>query len=375
MRSRRGNGDGCLQQRRDGRWCGIASHPDGGRRFVYGRTRQEAAQKLKRLIDELRPGTPSLDGRALTGEFLQEWLDQHRSRVRRRTWDRYESTVRLHALPTIGRVKLARLTADDIERLYRRKLDEGQSPSSVHKLHIVLRAALGYAERAGIISRSPAAMAKPPRFPRPEMQALSPKQARRFLELASESRHEALYVLAVTTGMRQGELLGLRWSDLDLEAAQLSVVQTLDRAGTKPLFGEPKTRASRRRVLLTERAVEALRRHRVAQDEERLKVGAEWRDYDLVFTNHLGAPLDPRNVSQRDFHRLLSRAGLPRIRFHGLRHTAATVMLSQGVHPRIVADMLGHASVAMTLDVYSHVIPGMQHEAVVALNNAFRDAA
>lgn len=202
-----------------------------------------------------------------------------------------------------------------------------------------------------------------------EMRALSPQQARALINAAAGDQLEALYVLAVSTGMRQGELLALRWRGVDLDAATLSVTATLQRSSRGFDFGDPKTYGSRRQIALTGAAVEALRSHRSLQLEERLGC-PHWQDMDLVFTTEVGTPIEATNLIRRSFHPLLERAGLPRMRFHGLRHTAATLLLGQGVHPKIVSEMLGHSSIAITLDLYSHVTPTMQDQAVAAMDTA-----
>ncbi len=183
------------------------------------------------------------------------------------------------------------------------------------------------------------------------------------------SRLEALYVLAVTTGMRQGEILGLRWRDVDVDQGMVQVrgsMQALKGVGLH--IAEPKTAGSRRHVMLSQRPIEALRRHRVAQAAERLRAGAGWEDNDLVFANEVGRPIAAGNLLRRSFEPLLKSAGLPRIRFHDLRHTSATLLLGQGVHPKIVSEMLGHSKITTTLDLYSHVTPTMQREAVRAFD-------
>jgi integrase len=209
----------------------------------------------------------------------------------------------------------------------------------------------------------------PPRVERIDMQVLSPEQSRRLLEEATGDRLEALYVLALTTGMRQGEILALHWRDIDLDRRTVNVHLTVHRVRDTFLFTEPKTPSSRRQIVLTEAATSALRRHRAAQVEERLRTGDRLEDADLVFTNHEGRPIDASNLLRHCFHPLLSRAGLPKVRFHDLHHTAATLLLGQGVHAKIVSEMLGHSNIAITMDLYSHVTPTMQREAARALDS------
>jgi integrase len=235
----------------------------------------------------------------------------------------------------------------------------------VVQLHRILHNALGQAARWDLVGRNVADLVKPPHVPRYEFTTLSPEQARQFLDAARGDRLEALYVLAITTGMRLGEVLRLRWREVDLNTRVVSI------RGARPSEGGagPKTQRSRRPVVLTEVAAAALRRHRAAQAAERIRAGAAWQDRDLVFANTVGGPLNPSNLRHRDFRRLLERAGLPRMRFHDLRHSAATLLLGMGIHPKIVSELLGHTQVSITLDVYSHVTATMQHQAVNALDD------
>jgi integrase len=203
------------------------------------------------------------------------------------------------------------------------------------------------------------------------MKCLSHEQARLLLDTARGDRFEALYVLAVTTGLRQGELLGLKWEDMDLEAKSLSVRRTLSAAKEGPIFTTPKSPKSRRKVTLTEGAVEVLKRHRQRQLEESKMVGAKWQDNGLVFCSVVGTPMSRHNLHNRSFKPLLERAGLPDIRFHDLRHTCATLLFKKGKHPKVVQELLGHATVSITLDTYSHVLPGMDGEAAAGMEDLF----
>jgi integrase len=294
------------------------------------------------------------------GAFLTGWLnDSVKGSVKPITYDSYRRLVNKHAIPAIGNVKLSRLSSAHLQRLYRSKLDAGLSPRTVQYLYVVLHRALKQALRWGYVTRNVSEAVDPPKVRKKEFTPLSPEQARRFLEVARGDRLEALYVLAVHTEMRQGELLMLRCDDVDLEARVLR-----DR-GTK-------TARSRRTVTLSETASDDLGNHLTRQLEEIDRLGPMWRENGLVFAT----PLNRHNLTQRSLRPLLEGAGLPRIRFHDLRHTCATILLSQGVHAKFVqellghAKLLGHATIAITLDTYSHVLPGMGGGTAHAMDRA-----
>jgi len=241
-------------------------------------------------------------------------------------------------------------------------------------LHNVLHRALSHAQRRGLVETNVTKLVDPPRAQRHEMQSLSPEEARRFLKVVRGDRLEALYVLAITTGMRQGELHALRWRDVDLAGGALRVTSSIQYVKGKGLhMSSPKTQRSRRQVMLSKTAVEALARRREAQHRERARQGDKWQDGDFIFTSRNGQPIYATNVVNRWFPKLLRSAGLPRIRFHDLRHTAATLLLGQGVHPKIVSEMLGHTSIGITLDLYSHATPTIQKEATAAFDRLLRD--
>ncbi len=370
MSKRRANGEGSVYKRSDGRWAASVSVDQGRRKYFYAQTRHEVGRKLATALKARQDGLPLVAERQTVAKYLEQWLESARPSLRPKTWLRYEQLLRLHAVHEIGNVPLARLSPQHLQRLYASRLKAGLSPGSVVQLHAVLRRAFGQASRWGLVPRNVVSLVTPPRRSRREMETFSPDQAKAFLAAAEGDRLEALYVLALNTGMRQGELLALRWKDVDPDAGVLQVRATLQRTREGFVFAEPKTASSRRQVALTRSAVEALRRHRAWQIEERLRLGAAWEDGDLVFANEVGQPIEATALLRRSFYPLLERADLPRIRFHDLRHTAATLLLGQGVHPKIVSEMLGHSQIAITLDLYSHVTPTMQRQAVEALEAA-----
>jgi len=369
---KRGQGEGSIFQRKDGAWVAQVDRGwQNGRRVretLYAKTRADARAKLTAALKAKRDGLPIFDERRTVAAFLSEWLTAKRASVRPSTWRRYEASVRLHLLPNIGHLRLTQLGPADLQALYADRLAAGLSAMTVRHIHALLHEALGRAEAWGFASRNVARLVQPPRAARHEMSALRPDQARLLIETAHGDRLEALYVLALTTGMREGELLALRWSDVDLDGASIQVRASLQRTDAGYDFAETKTARSRRQISLTRTAIDALRRHRAGQAADRLRVGASWEDMNLVFPNETGRPLDPSNLLRRGFYPLLARAGLPRVRFHDLRHTAASLMLGRGVHPKIVSEMLGHSQIAVTLDLYSHVTPTMQREAATALD-------
>jgi len=323
--------------------------------------------KLTTALKAKQDGLPIVSDQETVRTYLESWLVTVEPSVRPQTFRRYEQYVRLHSIPVIGSVRLSRLTPEHLQRLYSNRISAGLSPMSVRHLHAVLHNALGHAARWGKVARNVADLVSPLRAARLEMRTLSPEQARRLLDAAQGDRLEALYVLALTTGMRQGECLALRWQDVDLDGAVLSVTATLQRTKDGFALQEPKTARSRRQIVLTRHAVNALRQHRARQLEERLRC-PYWQETDLEFTTYVGTPIEARNLMRREFYPLLERAGLPAIRFHDLRHSAATLMLGSGVHPKVASEMLGHSQIAVTLDLYSHVTPTMQAQAAEAMD-------
>jgi integrase len=271
-------------------------------------------------------------------------------------------------------LKLKNLKALHLQGLYRERLDAGLSGATVQKAHHVLHKALAQAVRWDLLPRNPADAVKAPRPSPKEMRPLSAPEVDRLLEAARSDRLEALYVLAVCTDMRVGELLGLEWADIVLDGspATVHIRRTLTRIdnGRRLALGEPKTKTSRRTVRRTPRAVEALRTHKVRQAEEKLRAGAHYEDQGLVFAGESGGLINPSSLRQRSFTPLLKRAGLPQITFHDLRHTCASILFQQNVHPKNVQALLGHASAAITLDTYSHMLPGMGGEAADAMADA-----
>ncbi len=263
------------------------------------------------------------------------------------------------------------MIAADVQRFYRAKLDSGLSSATVHKLHVLLHKALKQAERWGLVPRNVADDVAPPKVHKEEVHPLTNEQARKLLQTARGDRLEALYVVAVQSGLRQGELLALRWEDVNLEARTVQVCRTITRDGGKLAIGPTKTSKGRRTVRLTQDAAEALQSHLARQLTEIDKAGDNWQEHGLVFCTGKGTLINPTNLRRRSLAPLLKRASLPAMTFQQLRHTAATILLLKNVNTKVVSEMLGHATIAITLDTYSHVLPNMQHSAVAAMEEAF----
>ena len=373
---RRGNGEGSISRHpKRNLWMAryTVETPNGPRRkTVYGKTRAEVRDKLAKAMSDRAEGLVYDDENMTVGEYLDKWLKGSvRGSVRQSTFDRYEIAVRVHLKPALGRRKLKKLTPAHVAALYQDRLDAGHAPASVNKLHVTLHKALDQAVKWHMVPRNVAEVVKAPRpTAKEEMRTLSAEETRRLLEAARGDRLEALYVLAATTGMRQGELLALKWQDVNLENTTLSVRRTITKSGGKLLLGEPKTKKSRRTIQLTGSAVRALREHLPRQMSEIERLGDLYTDEGLIFTSEGGTLINPSNLRQRFFTPLLKKAKLPHIHFHDLRHTCATLLLSRNVHPKYVQELLGHSNIAITLDTYSHVMPGMGDHTARAMEDA-----
>jgi integrase len=376
-----GNGTGTVYPRRnkDGRITGYRGSyftADGRRRYVSAKTKTEARRVLRQAMSDADRGLIFDADNLKVGEYLDRWLsDSVSDTVKATTFERYEQIARLHLKPALGRVKLKALTPAHVRSLYREKLEAGSSARTVRYVHTTLHKALKQAVMDGLIARNATEAVKPPQPSREEIHPLTPEQAKHLLQVAHEigDRLEALYVLAIHTGLRQGELLGLKWDDVDLDDGSLQVRRTLSITKSGRVFTSPKTTRSRRSVKLTSNATEALKSHLKRQLAEMDRVGSLWSPGDadgLIFASETGEPLDRRAVTKLKFKPLLKRAGLPVIRFHDLRHTCATLLLTRNVNPKIVSEMLGHSSIAITLDTYSHVLPNMRNQAAAAMEEA-----
>ncbi|MEU1941387.1 tyrosine-type recombinase/integrase [Streptomyces sp. NPDC020125] len=407
MAKRNVNGEGTIVQRKDGRWHGAAYvlTPDGTykRRFVYGKSWDDVHDKLTRLKADSQSGIPVVTSKLSLGEYLTYWLaNVARIKVRPTTYAAYETLVRIYLAPGLGKKKLARLTARDIrtflattartcqccaqgkdkarpERKRRccalgKCCESYPSDRTVRFLLVLLRAALQHAVREDELPRNVAKNVELSMGTKREIEPLTVKEGRQFLAAARGNRLWAAYELAVRIGLRRGEVLGLRWKDVDLTDGTITIRQTLQRVGGELLIAAPKTHRSARRVALPAECVTALRSRRAQQHGDRLASGDKWKDNgsDLVFTTKNGTPIEPRNLN-RAFTLLCDKAGVRRVRFHDLRHTCASLLHEQGADARMIMEVLGHSSIRVTMDIYTFVRLDSQRSAFDRVGDALRD--
>ena len=336
-------------------------------------TKKQAQAALAEMVSAVNKGTYVEKTRQTVAEFASDWLTAIAPTVRPATHYSYARNLRLHVLPYLGGATLAGVDAGALNRLYAQLLADGRrnqvggglSARSVAYVHTIAHRMFKDAVRWGRLARNPADAADPPKksaAARTELRTWSADEVRAFLHSVSADRLAALFVLLATTGMRRGEALGLRWTDLDLDAARASVRQTVIVVNHVPQLGQPKTAKSARPIELDPATVAALREHRRQQAAERLQVGAGWADRGLVFCQPTGQPIHPERLSEA-FVRRARAAQLPTIRLHDLRHTRATLALGAGVHPKVVQERLGHSTIAVTMDIYSHVLASLHSDA------------
>ncbi len=357
---RRGHGEGSIYQRADGRWAAVIDLGYIGgkrkRRTFYRKTRKEAAAKLNEELVNLRRGGLVATSDVLLETYLRTWLkDSLEGHRAPRTVESYTLMIENHIIPDIGRIRLGKLTQSDVQGLLNRKKASGLSSRTVGYIRAILRSALTDAAKQEIIVRNVAANTQAPRGERKEPKPFTLEEIKTFFTVVENDRHEAAYVLAGTYGLRRGEVLGLRWSDIDEEDGVFHVRQQVQRVDGKIQILPLKTKSSRRTLPLTNAVIDALKRRRAHQDEERLIAGSRGTETGLMITSSIGTPLSPGNFYER-YQDLLEKSGLERHTFHDLRHTATTLLVRQGVHPRVAMEILGHSQISVTMDVYAHVV-------------------
>lgn len=366
MAKRRGNKEGSIYQDKDGRWrAAVDLGSRNGKRcrkLLSGQTRAEVATKLTAALRAEQLGLPIAPERQLVGTFLVRWLEDVAKRnTRPKTFAFYRDIVTIHLGPWLGKYTLSQLGPQHVQAFMNAKLEAGLSPRTVKHLRDTLRNALNVAMKWNLVVRNAAALVNPPRREKQPVRGFTAEEAHQFLETIRGHRLESLFSVTLSLGLRQGEILGLHWSDVDLENGMLNVRQQLQRIDGTLRLVELKTEKSRRAINLPQVAISALGAHLVRQAEEKQFAGARWVETGMVFTTRIGTMLDRRNLL-RAFYGIVKNSGMRKFRFHDLRHSAATLLLVQGVHPRAVMELLGHSDFATTMNIYSHVIPAVKKD-------------
>jgi integrase len=370
MPKKRGHGEGSIIERKTGarKFQAYFSLGDGKRISKCFYTRKEAREWLGKMRRKKEDGI-NLEMRNVSlEEFLVHWLENiAKPSLRVPSYECYARMVKLHITPRLGKAKFGDLKPQHLQSLYGTLQDK---PSAVSVIHGVMHQVLSWAIRLGLVSRNVADIARPPRYRPKSMKVLSESEVERLLVSAREADDPfyPLWLLAVTTGMRRGEIAGLHWEDVDFARGTISVRHTLQTTDSGLVLQEPKTAKGKRLVAISSLVAQTLREH-YQREEQKRKIYPDSLALKLVFTNPRGELLHPGTIDYL-FRRALARASLPRVRFHDLRHTSATLLLKHGIHPKIVQERLGHANISMTLDTYSHVVPGLQEEAALKIEGS-----
>ncbi len=374
----RGHNEGSVYywKERD-RWVAEISLGPGKRKKILCKTKQEALKKKNDALRELEKGTLATGPQRKLKDYLADWIENmHKDGIRVSTYVKYKKNIK-YIVDELGDVWLQKLTPEQVRRFYtkmgtkKEKGGKGLSSKTVSSIHGVLHLALKNAVRWNYVSRNVCDLVTPPRIVSREVTPLTLEQAHTLLEGVREHRLEVLLTMAVVTGMRRGELLALRWSNIEFDRQTLLVLHTVDYI---PHYGyvetEPKTKAGKRLISLPSFLIDMLKEHRIQQLERRLKVGDAWENRDLVFPDLHGGYFNS-NYLLRMFKKLLQEVGVPHMHFHDLRHSAATILLSMGVNMKVVQELLGHSDIAITLGLYSHLLPTMQKEVVDKWDDEF----
>ena len=378
---------GHIRQRGPNAWelkYDAGTDPITGQRITKYKTvrgiKRDAQRELRDAISAVENGTYADPGKLTTRDWLMQWLDEAKHSVGGRTLQRYREIVELHLIPGLGSIPLGKVAPVHIQQYYatalatgRRDGTGGLSAQTVVHHDRVLNVALKRARSLRLIAGNPVEDVSRQKVTRPEIEVLSAAQAAALMEAARATRMYPIIVLALGTGMRRGEILGLRWSDLDIDGGRLTVARALEQTKAGLAFKQPKTKRSRRTIAMPGAGIDVMRAHRAQQAADRLALGMGRAPDGLVFTRIDGDPIQPDSITKM-FARTAARAGVGEVSFHGLRHTHATDLLRAGVHPKVASERLGHASIAITLDTYSHVIPGLQEDAAQRIDGALRNA-
>lgn len=350
-RHRSRHGDGSIFQRKDGRWSGVISLPDNKRKTIYGKINNEVREKMRELQRQSEAGVNLGTKNQTIEQFLQNWLDTTvRESCKPKTIENYTFMCKQYLFPNVGKYRLTTLTVEHVYKMVNVLKKEDLAPRTIQYAVQILSRALNRAVQYGFIARNVAALVKV-RVEKREIVPLTIEQANALLSAVKEHRLEPLYRIALGLGLRRGEILALRWSDVDLDKGSLTIRQSKTRAGSRTLSLPP-------------RLIETLQNHWANLQEERRSLGTNWKEHGLVFPSEVGTPLSPRNLV-RHFKKVLERAGLSQsVRFHDLRHSCATFLVAQGVHPRVAMGILGHSHISVTMDTYSHVLSDIQQNAL-----------
>lgn len=385
MAGKRGHGEGTIYKRKDGRWEGkltIGYDTEGKpkRKTFYGKTRREVQEKMDKVKADLQAGTFVESNKITFEQWLNRWLEVYvKPKVKPATFSNYVHLARTHIIPSLGKIELQKLTTDIIQEFYNQKSKSGRldgsgglSPRIIHMMHQVISGTLKQAVKQRMIVFNPADATTRPRLKYKEMNPLTADEVKQYLDAARNERLHTAFLLELTTGMRRGELLALKWEDIDFDKGTLTVKTTLarvrvvDEGKSKLMFSEPKTEKGRRTIPVLPETLKELKAHKARQAQEKLLVGQAYQDNGLVFCTPEGKPIEPRGF-HRKHTEILKKAGLRHVRVHDLRHTFATILLEANEDPKTIQELLGHAKVSTTLDLYCHSSINMKQQSISKL--------
>lgn len=386
---RRGKGEGSIFKRKDGRWCGFITvgYDEKGnqkKKFFYGKTRQEVAEKINQALNEIKQGILITDNNITLENWLNIWLHQYKkNQISESTFDDYESIIKNHINPVLEKYNLKDLRPEHLQMLYNEKHKAGLSTKRIKDIHVILHSALNQAIKNELIVRNVSEATTLPKNTREkEMKVLTIEEQKRFLQVLEGERLKPAFVLALSTGMRLGEILALKWQDVDLENKRITIRNSVRRiknrneqseikTKTVLVLKEPKTENSGRIIPLPDVAYQELVNFKLLQEEEKRQAGSSYVDSGFVFTTKVGTPIEPRNFL-RTFYRITEKAGL-NINFHALRHTFATRLLEANTNPKVVQELLGHSDISTTLNIYSHVLFDTKQKAIGEINDLMKN--